>query len=174
MKKIISIIILLILNYCCTGNIYAQPKDEAFTIYLVRHSEKDYKSKNYSNLPLSKCGKIRSEKLSEFLSDIKIDVVYSTNFLRTNSTALPTANSKELKIIEYSPENLKKFSEYLLDLKQDALVVGHSDTTAVLAGLLAGLNLEAFENDVYDRIYQVVVYKDKSSLNIFHSMFECN
>ena len=105
--------------------------------------------------------------------DIKIDVVYSTNLLRTNSTALPTANSKELKIRDYSPENLKKFSEYLLDLKQDALVVGHSDTTAVLAGLLAGLNLEAFENDVYDRIYQVVVYKDKSSLNIFHSMFEC-
>ena len=81
---------------------------------------------------------------------------------------------KKLKIREYSPENLKKFSEYLLDLKQDALVVGHSDTTAVLAGLLAGLNLGTFENDVYDRIYQVVVYKDKSSLSIFHSMFECN
>ena len=29
------------------------------------------------------------------------------------------------------------------------------------------------KGDVYDRIYQVVVYKDKSSLNIFHSMFEC-
>ena len=104
MNKIISIIVLLILNYYCTGNIHAQPKDEAFTIYLVRHSEKDYKSKNYSNLPLSKCGKIRSEKLSEFLSDIKIDGTSQAGFLEGKEQSVKRdlfwEESLELKLVK--------------------------------------------------------------------------
>ena len=173
MKK--NILLLLVLFFNCSSNeiVHAQPNNESFTIYLVRHSEKDLSSKNYTDLPLSKCGEIRSDLLSKFLSDINLDVIYSTNYTRTINTALPTANSKKLKITKYSIENLKDFSNNLLDLKQNALVVGHSNTTGVLAGLLTESSIGVFDENEYDRIYQVIVDDNGTKLQLFHSMFDC-
>ena len=107
MKK--NILLLFVFFFNCSSNeiLHAQPNNESFTIYLVRHSEKDLSSKNYTDLPLSKCGEIRSDLLSKFLSDINLDVIYSTNYTRTINTALPTANSKKLKITKYSTETFK-------------------------------------------------------------------
>ena len=173
MKK--NILLLFVFYFNCSSNeiVHAQPNNESFTIYLVRHSEKDLSSKNYTDLPLSKCGEIRSDLLSKFFSDINLDVIYSTNYTRTINTALPTANSKKLKITKYSTENLKDFSHNLLDLKQNALVVGHSNTTGILAGLLTESNIGVFDENEYDRIYQVIVDDNGTKLQLFHSMFDC-
>lgn len=173
MKKNILLLFVLFINCSSNEIVHAQPNNESFTIYLVRHSEKDLSSKNYTDLPLSKCGEIRSDLLSKFLSDINLDVIYSTNYIRTINTALPTANSKNLKITKYSTENLKDFSHNLLDLKQNALVVGHSNTTGVLAGLLTESNIGVFDENEYDRIYQVIVDDNGTKLQLFHSMFDC-
>jgi hypothetical protein len=48
------------------------------------------------------------------------------------------------------------------------------NTTGVLAGLLIGEELGAFDLDIYDRIYQVIVHKNKSRLQLLHSGFLCN
>jgi broad specificity phosphatase PhoE len=148
-------------------------KSDLFTIYLVRHSEKDLASKNEADTPLTKCGKQRSESLSTFLNDVKLNAIYSTDYNRTLNTALPTANSKELKIIKYSPRDLVGLSKLLLDAKKDALVVGHSNTTGVLAGLLVGEEIGEIDLDIYDRIYQVVISEKNGRLHLLHSPFEC-
>jgi broad specificity phosphatase PhoE len=148
-------------------------KSDLFTIYLVRHSEKDLASKNEADPPLTKCGKQRSESLSTFLNDVKLNAIYSTDYNRTLNTALPTANSKELKIIKYSPRDLVGLSKLLLDAKKDALVVGHSNTTGVLAGLLVGEEIGEIDLDIYDRIYQVVISEKNGRLHLLHSLFEC-
>lgn len=148
----------------------AQTCNEIFTIYLVRHSEK---SNDSSDPPLTKCGEQRSEYLNSFLRDVPLKTVYSTSYERTRSTALPTATAKGLPIIEYDASELKAFSKTLLNNKQDALVVGHSNTTAILAGLLVGKELDAFGLAIYDRIYQVVLYKNTGRLHLLHSSFTC-
>ncbi len=84
MTKKYFIIILIILGF--QSNLWAQEDNETFTIYLVRHSEKESES---NNPPLTKCGEQRSEYLKEFLSDVHLDAVYSTDYVRTKSTALP-------------------------------------------------------------------------------------
>jgi hypothetical protein len=89
------------------------------------------------------------------------------------NTARPTAASKALSIINYNPQDLKTFSKLLIEKNQDALVVGHSNTTAVLAGLLTGEVMGAFDLDIYNRIYQVVINKKKGRLHLFHSSFVC-
>ena len=61
-------------------NIVAQANNETFTIYLVRHSEKDLTSSNYSDPPLTDCGEQRSKSLSDFLIDVDLDIVYSTDY----------------------------------------------------------------------------------------------
>ena len=154
------------------SDVLAQSND-AFTIYLVRHSEKDHISENSSDLPLSECGEQRSKALSHFLSEVELDAVYSTDFSRTKSTALPTANKKDIEISLYNEEDINLLSNHLLNKRQDALVVGHSNTTGVLAGLLVNKDFEDIELHIYDRIYQVVVCGDSRTLNLFHSNFEC-
>lgn len=171
MKNKYLIIIIIILGF--HSSLGAQNDDELVTIYLVRHSEKDLLSNDHSDPPLSKCGEQRSESLSVFLREVNLDVIYSTDYNRTRKTALPTALSKGLIIKKYNSQQLEEFSKSLINNKQDVLVVGHSNTTAVLAGLLVGKELEAFDLDIYDRIYQVVISKNASQINLLHSTFVC-
>jgi broad specificity phosphatase PhoE len=151
-----------------------QENSKIFTIYLVRHSEKDLTSNNGANPPLTQCGEQRSEHLNSFLDDVHIDAVYSTDYTRTKNTALPTARSKGLETQEYTTQDLEAFSKLLIDRKQDALVVGHSNTTGVLAGLLVGEELGGIDLDTYNRVYQVVVHEKSSRLHLLHTSFDCN
>ena len=166
-------LILISLTLGLQSDVSAQIDDEIFTIYLVRHSEKDLLSNDQSDPPLSQCGEQRSESLSLFFRDVNLDVIYSTDYNRTRKTALPTALSKGLIIKKYNPQDLRGFSKSLINSKQDVLVVGHSNTTAVLAGLLADEELGAFDLDIYDRIYQVVISENTSQINLLHSTFMC-
>ena len=67
-----------------------------------------------------------------------------------------------------------KFSKLLIANQQDALVVGHSNTTGVLAGLLVGEEIGAFDLDIYDRVYQALIYKNSGRLQLLHTAFDCN
>ena len=171
MKKHFIIFLMTLGLQSCVG---AQKDSEIFTIYLVRHSEKELTSSNHSDPPLSKCGEQRSESLSSFLRDVNLDVIYSSDYIRTKSTALPTALSKGLEISEYNPQELEDFSKLLIDSKQDALVVGHSNTTGVLAGLLVGEEIGAFDLDIYDRVYQALIYNNSGELHLLHTAFDCS
>ncbi|MDB3905286.1 histidine phosphatase family protein [Crocinitomicaceae bacterium] len=144
-----------------------------FTIYLVRHSEKDVSSNNPADPSLTPCGEKRSESLSSFLSDVPLEVIYSTDYTRTKKTAKPTVLSKELELKIYNEEELVDFSKLLIKRKQDALVVGHSNTTGVLAGILVGEEIGEFDLDIYDRIYQVVFHKKRGRLHLLHTAFYC-
>ena len=151
----------------------AQNDSEIFTLYLVRHAEKESRANEPGNPSLTFCGELRAQALVKILSDIRLESIYSTPFERTLSTAQPIAQSKQLEIRIYDPSRLEKFSQLLLDAQQDALIVGHSNTTAVLAGLLAGESEEAFDEDIYDRLYQVVISGKQAQINLLHQSFLC-
>ena len=172
MRSLIFLTLYLIFAYLGT-DVCAQAREDIFTIYLVRHSEKDLDFNNYSDPPLAQCGQQRAEHLSSFLEDVNLKAIYSTDYIRTKTTAMPTVTSKNLKINNYNPKKLKEFSEFLKNRKENALVVGHSNTTAVLAGLLVDKTLEEFDSGIYDRIYQVVICNDKGRLHLLHMPLDC-
>ena len=148
----------------------AQDENGLFTLYLVRHSEKQ----SDSNDPeLTPCGEERSESLSAFFEDVPLEAVYSTNYRRTQGTALPTAQAKGLGVQEYNPRALEDVMATLIENGQDALVVGHSNTTGVLAGLLVGEDIGSFDESIYNRVYQVVVSPDNRRLHVLHTAFSC-
>ena len=171
-RKAILAGIFLILGFHCT--VIAQQTEEIFTIYLVRHAEKEVSKEQPKDPPLTECGKERAEKLAIFLKETDLDAIYSTDYIRTKNTAFPTVENKAMELEFYDPRQLEEFSKLLISRKQNALVVGHSNTTANLAGLLTGQDLGSFDESIYNRIYQVVLYKDKGSLNLFHSAFHCD
>lgn len=151
-----------------------EPDNELFTIYLVRHAEKDLTAGSPGDPPLTNCGAERAKHLKDFLGEVHLDAVYSTDYTRTLNTAKPTAGAKGLEIQGYAPHDLEAFAKQLIDGKEDAFVVGHSNTTGVLAGLLVGEDLGSFDESIYNRIYQVVVHEKNSRLHIFHTSFNCN
>lgn len=147
------------------------PENNAlFTIYLVRHAEKQSIS---NDPPLTECGMQRSVSLRTFFDTVPLEAVYSTDYKRTQSTALPVANAKGITVQPYSGQTLEEVAKQLLKNGQDALVVGHSNTTGVLAGLLVDEEIGAFDESIYNRVYQVVVSKNKRRLHVFHTAFHC-
>ena len=64
MKRTASILTLLIsLNF---NYLIAQTNNQDFTIYLIRHAEKDLLSENQTDPPLTKCGVKRSDFFNDF------------------------------------------------------------------------------------------------------------
>lgn len=169
MRYITTVLIILSLHFVAN----AQDSKDIFTIYLVRHAEKELTSDNPRNPALTECGKQRAESMAIFLKEVELDAIYSTNYIRTRSTAQPTAKKQELEIITYNPRELKSLANRLIENKQDALVVGHSNTTGVLAGLLVGKEIEPFGESIYNRIYQVVICEKAGRLHVLHTAFEC-
>jgi broad specificity phosphatase PhoE len=173
MKNIISILIIVItasLGVIEQGDL----EPDSFTIYLVRHAEKDYDSSNKDDLPLTDCGEQRSKSLAVFLADINLKSVYSTDYARTRSTAAPTAEMKNLETQMYNAADHAGLVAEILAAQETVLVVAHSNTIPVIASMLTGENFSEIDLDVYDRIYQVVMCRNAASVNLFHSPFECD
>jgi len=152
----------------------AQNSEKLFTIYLVRHAEKELAADNPKDPPLTPCGEQRAASLEVFLAGVNLEAVYSTDYLRTRNTAEPVARNKGLETRLYDSKKLEEFAQGLIQRQEDVLVVGHSNSTPALAGLLSGEELEAIDESIYNRIYQVVIYKGIARAHLLHSSFTCN
>lgn len=147
--------------------------EDSYSIFLIRHAEKDLTDPNTKNPILLPCGEDRAARLAVIFKGINLHAVYSSDFKRTQGTAKPTAEAKNLPIHSYTPYEVDIVFNELVSKKQDALVVGHSDTTNVLAGKLAGIELEEIDDDEYDRLYQVVLSKGTAKFQLLHQAFQC-
>ena len=84
MTRIYLAVLVIILGIATIpADVNAQESNELFTIYLVRHAEKDLSAGKPGDPPLAPCGEARSEALSLFLKAVQLDAVYSTDYART-------------------------------------------------------------------------------------------
>jgi 2,3-bisphosphoglycerate-dependent phosphoglycerate mutase len=123
-------------------------KQGATTIILLRHAEKS--SVGGNDPALSNEGMSRANLLSNLLSNINIDRIYSTPYQRTRQTVTPLAMSKQLDIIEYpaatTAEQMKQ--KILTDATgKTIVVVGHSNTIPELNKALGGKPITITETD---------------------------
>ena len=84
--------------------------------YIVRHAEKETSTTNgtmTSDVPLSNAGKQRAEALKELLQKENIKHVFSTNYIRTKSTAQPLVDAIHIPIQIYDP----KVPQFISQLK---------------------------------------------------------
>ena len=142
-----------------------------FTIYLTRHAEKQTKPKNPQ---LTQCGIQRAQQLASILAKVKIQQVYSTPYNRTMATAMPTAKQKSLTINEYSPAQLNAFAKELLRRKENALVVGHSNTTPQLSALISQQEVAEISEKEYQNLYQIQVSDSGKTLTLLTQPLTCN
>jgi phosphohistidine phosphatase SixA len=125
MFKSIALVITLFLFSCKTTS-----------YYIVRHAEKETSTMT-SDVPLSDAGKQRAQALKELLQKENIKYIFSTNYIRTKSTAQPLADAIHVPVEIYDPKD-QQFISKLKSLKGNALIVGHSNTVDDLVNQLAG------------------------------------
>lgn len=165
-KLSISLLISLVVVFALPS----KASDE-FTIYLVRHAEKE---SGHKNPALTQCGAERAQQLASILSKVKLKHVYSTNYLRTLSTATPSAQQHKLLVEKYSPKDLKAFAQKLLTQGETSLVVGHSNTTPELANLLSGKKTRKLTEKEYRGLYQVRVNGQLKALTLLTQPLLCH
>lgn len=120
--------------------------------YVVRHAEKATAEANMSSdVSLTETGKQRAEALKNILAKKKISYIFSTNTIRTKSTAQPTADHFGLSIENYGPRPDSAFIRMLRGKKKNTLVVGHSNTVDDIVNMLC--NEKKIPGDLADSEY---------------------
>jgi broad specificity phosphatase PhoE len=143
---------------------------DSYSIYLVRHAEKLTDVKDPA---LTACGVRRADQLANMLSNTDITEIYSTSYQRTMQTATPFANQQKLPIKNYDPRQLEQFALQLKQKKENAIVVGHSNTTPMLVGLLTKQKVAPLTEQDFKHLYQVQFINEQAVLTIFQQPLNC-
>lgn len=159
MMKNFFLLIFLIFSFVFHSNAQTENNlEELLVVFLVRHAEKVDNSRDPE---LSEAGKERAVELAETLSSSTINNIYSTDYIRTRRTALPTANLFEQEVKLYDPKNLEEFASQIKNRKGRYLIVGHSNTTPRLVEHLGGIpSAPIVEKNEYDRLYILTITDD--------------
>jgi len=134
------------------------------TIYIVRHAEKasgiDMATmKPSTDPPLSAEGDERALKLKQVLGSKNIKQIFSTNTLRTTSTAKPLKEMYLGMPIQLYSSRVDSMDAFIQKIKMirkgDVLIVGHSNTVDDLANKLAGSTVVPgdLKDNEYDNLY---------------------
>jgi 2,3-bisphosphoglycerate-dependent phosphoglycerate mutase len=155
MKKFMIIVLMIFVYFCLIlpGYSSAGEQDPITTLFLVRHAEKAGNA--LADPPLTPEGGVRAEELAYILKHVKLDVIYSTPFLRTKNTVFPVAEQKGLEVKLYKP-NDKDFLKKVLQSFPGGtvLIVGHSNTIPRLANELAGqTDFSDLDDATYDNLF---------------------
>ena len=135
MKKLLLVFIIPLISFSAEAQ---QTENETTTFYLIRHAEKDRSDAENRNPNLTEEGFERAQRWAQVLKDAGISAVYSTDYNRTKQTAMPTAKLTGEGIIFYDPRNIDLEKLKKDNLGKTVLIVGHSNTTPMLANALLG------------------------------------
>lgn len=125
------------------------------TYYITRHAEK--LNTITSDPALSAEGEKQALNLKEYLKGKGIKTIYSTNFIRTKSTAQPTSLLFGVPVKIYNPAQSKELVESLKKITAgNVLIVGHSNTVDDIANGLTGINnMTDLADDEYSNLFIV-------------------
>ncbi|MBT5925536.1 MAG: histidine phosphatase family protein [Verrucomicrobia bacterium] len=168
--KIISILLSSFLSITvlgCFSISEAQPSVSEYkpvVVFAIRHAEKVDQSKDPE---LSDAGKERAALLAQMLRSAQIEYIHSSPYIRTMSTAAPTAQAHGVKVQEYDPRDLPNLVEKVRIMGGRHLIVGHSNTTPLLAELLTDEKSPAInEAEEFDRLYVLTVGKEGKASSV--------
>ncbi len=149
MKQILTILFFAFVACSCNRNTY----------YIVRHAEKATAASNMSSdVPLTDAGKARANKLRDMLMDKNIGFIFSTQTIRTTSTAKPLSEAIGIPVQIYNHrDTMDLFIKRVKNsTTKNVLIVGHSNTVDDLVNKLTGQSLLSdLQETEYDNFFIV-------------------
>jgi phosphohistidine phosphatase SixA len=133
------------------------------TVILVRHAEKA--SEPRQDPPLTPQGEARASWLGEVLSGAGVEHIYSTDTLRTRSTAGLIAEALGLEVTVVPPRDLEAMAAALRSHRGQVVVsVGHSNTLGPLAERLGAEPMAPIAEDDYEGFFVLTLAEDASAI----------
>lgn len=108
------------------------------TYYFIRHAEKDTSDPANKDPELAEEGKKRAEKWAEIFKAVTFDMIYSSDYKRTRSTAQTIADSQKKDVSIYDAGKLNDESFQTNTKGKTVLVVGHSNTNPEFINYILG------------------------------------
>ena len=165
-KTIVLLLAVLTLVAACkeSGKINVAEKENTSVYYFIRHAEKDRSDSTNKNPSLTIQGLERAKKWALFFKDKNIAAVYSTNYKRTQQTALPIAKEQNLEIIGYTTKELISEKFIANNKGKNIVIVGHSNTTPELVNSLLGeKKYEDIADSENNNVFIVTLKKNKTT-----------
>lgn len=134
----------------------------AQSIIIVRHAERT----GEPDPPLNQDGQRRAARLAEILKDANLQHVYTSDTLRAQQTAAPSAASSGIKIVVIAQN---KFEELISAIRATAkpnettLVVGHRATVPRIAAALGAKGIAPLGSSEHSRIVIVTLQPDATA-----------
>jgi phosphohistidine phosphatase SixA len=153
---------ILIFCYWPVDVAFAADSKENYTVYLLRHAEKQ--ADGSKDPALTDTGKTRAKKMAKWLQDKSVTDVWSSDYIRTRDTAGPLITELDLQLHIYDPSDLEDLAMQLTQRRHNAVVVGHSNTTPELARLLCDCEVSDMEETEYDRLIVLSVANGKAAI----------
>lgn len=120
-------------------------------ILLFRHAEK----LTGNNPSLTDEGQQRAKWIANFLSELKPNKLFSTDYNRTKETLAPLAKKAKVNVVIYNPRELNVFAEQIKKLNGTIVIAGHSNTTPKLAGLIDGKQYKQFDEKQFSQYFEI-------------------
>ena len=139
--------------------VHAQATAAPTTVILVRHAEKA--STPSADPPLTPAGEARARALLAAVHDAGVDAIITTQFLRTRSTAAPTATALGITPEVVSATGATHVQDVAAAIRKHAghtvLVVGHSNTVPGIIAALGAPQPPPICDEQYDNLYIVTI-----------------
>jgi phosphohistidine phosphatase SixA len=152
-------ILLYIFAWCFIGQAAAAESNNTYTLYLVRHAEKQLSSDHDPDL--SNAGTLRSHQLANWFQDKAIKDIWSSDYKRTRDTAQPLVTRLGYDLNIYEPDDQTALVMTLTSRRNTALIVGHSNTIPGLARLLCDCSVADMDDSEYERLIVISIIDSK-------------
>ena len=149
-KYLLPILLLL-----ASINLFGQMLEKPTKLFFIRHAE--VVNDGTQNPPLSELGMLKAERWGHTFSNEKIDLIYATDYIRTQQTAEIIADTKGVLVVEsYHPSTLD-FDQFRKMVKgKTVVIVGHSNTTPMFVNkIIDSQKYKPLEHDDYSSLFIV-------------------
>ena len=158
--RVTRILIAAVLVWGLAGAATAAAADQV--IFVVRHAERaDAAGQAAAGMmandpPLSAAGHERAKRLAALLASADVRHLFTTEFVRTQQTAAPTAAATQVKPVTSAGRDLAPLIQQVSQASGNVLIVGHSNTVPEVLKRL-GVNASVSIADTeYDNLFIVV------------------
>lgn len=130
------------------------------TIFVSRHADREAPE---PDPPLTANGRCQAEALADLLADANIKHIYTTDLIRTQQTAAPTAkrtNVTPVVIAQTDFDGLIAKVRATAAASEATLVVGHRATVPRIVKALSGREIPPLGSGEYTRLVAITLFPD--------------
>lgn len=150
-----AFLLALLIAYCCSANAVAADTNSRYTLYLIRHAEKQLDGSR--DPVLTEVGRHRARQLADWFQGKNIEDTWSSDYYRTRDTVKPLLAQLGLELSIYDPGDQTVLVRQLHRRQHNALIVGHSNTIPELARLLCQCSIADMDESEHDRLIVITV-----------------